>query len=61
MKNDQGVKYLVILLFLVSAANAFAQTTEQAATAATTGKAPVIIVPGITGSELVNSKTGEEV
>jgi len=29
--------------------------------AASTGKAPIIIIPGLTGSELVNSKTGEHV
>ncbi|MDX6709683.1 MAG: hypothetical protein QOH96_699, partial [Blastocatellia bacterium] len=28
---------------------------------ATTGKRPVIIIPGILGSELINSKTGEKV
>ena len=49
--------YLSILAGVLSAAG---QTPEPAA-AVTTGKTPVIIIPGLTGSDLVNSKTGEEV
>ncbi len=50
----------VITLFFVwnSAAG---QDVPAALPAATTGKAPIIIIPGITGSELVNSKTGKTV
>jgi pimeloyl-ACP methyl ester carboxylesterase len=58
--SEQRVKFLAIfLLLLLSAVSAFGQTT--AAPSVSTGKNPIIIIPGLTGSELVNSKTGEEV
>lgn len=48
------------MLFIVAGtANVSGQTTT--APAPPSGKTPIIIVPGLTGSELVNSKTGEEV
>jgi pimeloyl-ACP methyl ester carboxylesterase len=60
MKNDSRVSFLSIFLcVLLSAAASFAQTTT--APAPPTGKAPIIIIPGLTGSNLINSKTGEEV
>lgn len=43
-------------LFLFFAASASAQNSPVAS-----GKTPIIIVPGLTGSELVNAKTGEKV
>ena len=47
------------LLIVAVTVNVFGQTTT--APAPPSGKTPIIIVPGLTGSELVNSKTGEEV
>jgi pimeloyl-ACP methyl ester carboxylesterase len=49
---------------LLSVGAAFGQTTAPSATATASpaaGKEPIIIIPGLTGSNLVNSKTGEEV
>lgn len=58
MKNGPAVKLLItayaLLLFALTSA---AQTPT--ATAPSTGKAPIIIIPGLTGSDLVNNKTGE--
>src|SRR5215211_7199874 len=63
--NESRVRFLIIIFcVLLSGVAAFAQTTAPATTASvapSTGKAPIIIIPGLTGSELVNSKTGEEV
>ena len=47
------------MLVLAGTVNVFGQTTT--APAPPSGKTPIIIIPGLTGSELVNSKTGEEV
>jgi pimeloyl-ACP methyl ester carboxylesterase len=46
-----------VLLLVIGAGNFLAAQD----TASVTGKTPIIIVPGLTGSELVNSKTGEVV
>lgn len=55
MNREQGVwLFFFSFVLYLCAAGAYAQAAE-------TGKAPVIIIPGLTGSELVNSKTGEEV
>ncbi len=43
------------LLFFASFSGIYAQSAPRG------GKTPVIIIPGLTGSDLVNSKTGEEV
>src|SRR5688572_5949446 len=60
MKNESRVNILaVILVVFASAFAAFGQTLT--ATTARSGKPPVIIIPGFTGSDLVNSKTGEVV
>ena len=60
MKNEPRVSLLAVLIcILLSAVAFFAQTTT--APAPPSGKAPIIIIPGLTGSNLVNSKTGEEV
>src|SRR4030095_4688770 len=60
MNNGSRVRFLSIALcVLLSAVAAFGQTTTTAAPASE--KAPIIIIPGLTGSDLVNSKTGEEV
>ena len=49
---------LILPVFFVLASIAHAQDT-QITEVAPKGKNPVIIIPGLTGSELVNSKTGE--
>ena len=63
--NESRVRFLTIVFcVLLSAVAAFGQTTAPAATTAAapvSGKAPIIIIPGFTGSDLVNSKTNEEV
>ena len=60
MRHVHRAGLLIILLAIVAGTvPVFGQTT--ASPAAPTGKTPIIIVPGLTGSELVNSKTGEEV
>src|SRR5688500_5773341 len=55
-----GVSFLY-LLYLVAIFPALGQTPETPAPHVPSGKTPVIIVPGLTGSDLVNAKTGEEV
>lgn len=53
---------VIALLFVWSAAVAQDPTpSPQARPAVVTGKAPIIIIPGITGSELVNGATGKKV
>ena len=55
MKQVQGVRlFFFFFILCLCAGTVLAQ-------APATGKAPVIIIPGLTGSELVNTKTGEEV
>lgn len=64
MKNESRVNFLALAVaILLSSVAAFAQTPAASPTAATspTGKTPIIIIPGLTGSNLVNSRTGEEV
>jgi len=70
MKNLSRAGFWISLLCLLfSAAVVDAQkppTPDQKSVtatvhAATSGRDPIIIVPGLTGSELVNSRTGEEV
>lgn len=61
MKNVSGVNLIAIValvVFLVTGAHG--QTTAPAVPTST-GKTPIIIIPGLTGSDLINSKTGEEV
>ncbi len=48
-------RLFLCLIFLSTAAGA------QTAAKVSEGKTPIIVIPGLTGSELVNSKTGEEV
>jgi len=62
------LKPLPILLFLLAfaafAVDTSAQTpspTPVPAAAALTGKDPIIIIPGISGSELINPRTGKKV
>jgi hypothetical protein len=50
--SKTGFLFSLLVILIVSANTAFAQAT---------GKNPVIIIPGITGSTLVNSKTGKTV
>ena len=63
--NESRVRSLTItiLCVLLTVVTAFGQTTAPATPAAAPamGKAPIIIIPGLTGSELVNKRTGEEV
>lgn len=56
-------KIWFVLLFLAAIVPVAAQDVPVSAeeTATVTGKAPIIIIPGITGSELVNKNTGEMV
>lgn len=62
MKIFATKKGLAFCLFLLSAVFSSAgQTPTPTPTPAPSGKTPVIIIPGLTGSDLVNSKTGEEV
>ncbi len=62
MKHLQGVGLTSILLFICLLSNVgFGQTPPTTAAAPAQGKTPIIIIPGLTGSDLVNSKTGEEV
>ena len=66
MKNKSRVRILISALFVFVSAGAIAGQTTTPTPAPTpvlpaTGKAPIIIIPGLTGSELVNAKTGEEV
>ena len=50
-------KLFIFSLFLI-AASAVRSTGQEPVN---TGKAPIIIIPGLTGSDLYNSKTGEQV
>src|SRR5687768_14798939 len=63
MKNVHRVGLSSILLSIcVFVVGGSAQPpTTTAAPAVTTGKTPIIIIPGLTGSDLVNSRTGEQV
>ena len=64
MKNTRQNQFTKILftfaLLFISFINLNAQETAPQAKTATvkTGKAPLIIVPGLTGSELVNRENG---
>ncbi len=49
-------KLFIFSLFLI-AASAVSSTAQEPVN---TGKAPIIIIPGLTGSDLYNSKTGEQ-
>jgi pimeloyl-ACP methyl ester carboxylesterase len=51
----------LVLCFLLFSAVISGQTPTPTPEPLTTGKTPVIIIPGLSGSDLVNSKTGEEV
>ena len=60
MKRDFAFLSLAITLFVIfTAVGSFGQTPATAQ--APSGKTPIIIIPGLTGSNLVNSRTGEEV
>ena len=61
IKQEKFSKLLFILTFLfVSTANINAQQTAPTPEIKT-GKAPLIIIPGLTGSELINGKTNSRV
>jgi pimeloyl-ACP methyl ester carboxylesterase len=62
MMNQSRGKFLALCVYVILAAAAsFGQTPTPTPTPLPSGKPPIIIVPGLTGSSLVNSKTGEEV
>src|SRR5688500_11451575 len=50
--------FFILLIFGIFITAVHAQEVP-AASAIRKGKAPIIIIPGLTGSELINSKTGE--
>lgn len=50
------LRFFALIIVLAFAASASGQTAAK-----TTGKPPVIIIPGVTGSTLYNSKTNKEV
>jgi pimeloyl-ACP methyl ester carboxylesterase len=59
-------KRVFTAIFFVFALFSFVWTqdvpaTEKVATPAITGKPPIIIIPGLTGSELINATTGKKV
>ncbi len=57
MKRSKGFIALLLLISITGVCgSAFAQTAAPPA-----GKTPIIIIPGLTGSQLINSKTGEVV
>lgn len=59
---EKQIKHWVAFIFLSMVAGvlpAAAQESEPTPVPVTTGKSPVIIIPGITGSELVNVKNQE--
>lgn len=58
MKYAPRAGFLVIALCLFLA---IASASAQTITSSSSGKTPIIIVPGLTGSDLYNRKTGEEV
>lgn len=58
MKTRSNIRVVLFYLLIIAAsATVFGQDPEIKSS----GKTPVIIIPGLTGSDLVNSKTGEEV
>ena len=59
MDKLNKVRVLVLLILAAFTSDAFAQAPETPVIM--TGKDPVIIIPGLTGSDLINAKTGEEV
>src|SRR5215203_681016 len=62
MKKQSRGRFLAAwLCVLLGAVAHFAQTPTPSPTPLPPGKPPIIIIPGLTGSSLVNSKTGEEV
>lgn len=57
IKQGKLIKFLFILsIFFISGGNINAQQVAPLTPDAKTGKAPLIIIPGLTGSELVNEK-----
>lgn len=52
-------KFILVLCFFVSGGAVFGQ--NPAPSPVTTGKTPVIVIPGITGSSLFDKRTNEEV
>ncbi len=66
IERSRHLLLVLIALSLISSACISARRTPNlehifASARARTGKRPVIVIPGILGSELINSKTGEKV
>lgn len=61
MTNESRLRIVSVVLFLLFSLPVFGQTTTTTVAVPPTGKAPIIIIPGLTGSDLVNNKTGEVV
>jgi pimeloyl-ACP methyl ester carboxylesterase len=64
MKNESRVRLIALVLaLLLGSVVSFAQTPSPTPLIPSVpkGKTPIIIIPGLTGSNLVNSRTGEEV
>lgn len=61
MKSVRRVRFASVFLFLLLATAGILGQTPTPSPAVPTGKTPIIIIPGLTGSDLVNSKTGEVV
>ena len=62
MKNQSRGNFLAAFIcVLLGVAASFGQTPTPTPTPLPSGKTPIIVIPGLTGSSLVNSRTGEEV
>jgi pimeloyl-ACP methyl ester carboxylesterase len=58
MKNKKWVRFILLILAVLAV---YGIALGQNPAKPTEGKLPVIIIPGLTGSELINAKTGEQV
>lgn len=55
----QASRQLALLLLCLAAFSGLVSAQETTPAATSTGKDPIIIIPGITGSELINKETGK--
>src|SRR5215204_3348605 len=64
MRQSGSFRFLALICFIFTLAPTFAQDppkSEPVKAPIRTGKAPIIIIPGLTGSDLYNERTGEHV
>ena len=64
MRQTGSFRFLTLICFVFTLAPIFAQDPPKPAPVKApikTGKAPIIIIPGLTGSDLYNERTGEHV